>query len=96
MKNKQKAKEVSERLVKYPKILKKIEATLDIMEDKAGKYNLADDAEFALIPEVKGIGTDLLEAWSCKKEENEVSKDENLKFHSKKNSIGTQHSETSK
>ena len=88
MLNNQEAKDLFDRLKKYPKILKRIETMIDIMEDKHGDCELLDDAEMALIPETGGIGKDLLEAWCNKKakEKKIVSEKIGLKKHCKKNS----------
>jgi hypothetical protein len=97
VKNKEKnTKKIIERLIQYPKILEKVENMLDIMEDKCGKYEIGDDAESALIPEVSGMGKALLKEWGNKKaeEKRNMSEEKGLKKHSKKKFCGTQATET--
>ena len=84
------------RLKKYPNILERIDAVLDVLEDPTEKYDRADDAEMALIPEVRGIGKDLLEAWGVKKcqEKEKTALEKGYRSHSKKKSSGIPHLET--
>lgn len=83
MLNEEEANKVLERLKNHPEILETIKSLLDITE---GEIERADDAEFALIPEVRGLGKKCLQDWAKKKAEvkEKLAKGNHLKSHSKK------------
>lgn len=83
---------VCERLKGYPRIAGRIKQLLDSMENCSGELIKADDIEMALIPEVRGLGKDMLDEWALQRAEEEKVEAENegLRHHSKKNSIGIQ------
>ena len=79
------------RLETYPHIEERLKRLLDLMENRSGELIKADDIEMALIPEVRGLGRELLEAWAQRQEASHQDDAEALGYphHSKKNSIGT-------
>lgn len=85
MLNEEEKNQLWNRLKNHPEILESIKDLLDITEGIKG-IEIADDAEFALIPEVRGLGKKCLEDWAkhqAKKREKLAQKD-HLKQHSKK------------
>jgi hypothetical protein len=66
MLNEEETNNVLNRLKSHPEILESIRDLLDITE---GEIERADDAEFALIPEVRGLGKKCLQDWAKKKAE---------------------------
>jgi hypothetical protein len=83
---------VCERLKAYPRIAGRIKQLLDSMENCSGELIKADDIEMALIPEVRGLGKDMLDEWALQRAEGGKveAESEGLRHHSKKNSIGIQ------
>lgn len=55
------------RLETYPNIEERLSRLLDLMEKRSGTLIKADDIEMALIPEVRGLGRELLEVWAQNK-----------------------------
>jgi hypothetical protein len=83
MLNEEKVNQTFNRLKNHPEILESIKELLDITESCIEK---ADDAEFALIPEVRGLEKKCLKDWSQQRAvKREEAKKENLRQHSKKN-----------
>lgn len=85
------------RLETYPHIEERLNRLLDLMENRSGELIKADDIEMALIPEVRGLGRELLEAWAQRQEASyqEDAEERGYPHHSKKNSTGTPPSEKS-
>ena len=85
MLNEEEMDQVWTRLRSHPEILEVIYNLLDITEGVKG-IERADDAEIALIPEVRGLGKKCLQDWAknqaAKKEKSIQEK--RLKQHSKK------------
>ena len=73
------------RLKNHPDIVETLKDLLDVAEGIKG-IEKADDAEFALIPEVRGLGKKFLRDWAehQTKEKEQIAKLEKLKMHSKK------------
>jgi len=66
------------RLEKHPYLLTRLNALLEVAENKSGDYDLADDAEEKIFNEVRQLGNEMLQGWAqgqieCKSEE--VSKE---------------------
>jgi hypothetical protein len=61
--------ELDKRLEAHPQIKERFNRLLDLMENRCGTLIRADDIEMALIPEVRGLGRELLEIWAKKQEE---------------------------
>lgn len=80
--------ETNERLKAYPELLEKIKGMLDLIEKK--QPQTADDFEEALIPQVRNLGQNIVQAWASKEKEiaKEDLKEEKASCHSKKNSTG--------
>ena len=85
------------RLSRYPSLKNRIELLINIIEDSAGDYQKANEAEMRVIEELRQMGGEALHCWSEHKIE-QASEDFN-KDHSttvksgKKNSGGTPPSE---
>jgi hypothetical protein len=84
-----KASDFEERLNSHPILRKRIHSLIEIIEDRPGNYNTADDAEEKIIEEVRLMGNELMEIWASEKESvrvEEVKKfSENIIGHGKKN-----------
>jgi len=80
--------EVTRKLEKYPYLLARVEAMLEVAENSSGKYELADDVEMKLIEEVNKLGAELIETWGTNQEAKKsldiMSKNIHLATHSKK------------
>lgn len=77
--------QIFNRLKNHPEMLKTIKNLLDITEGVKG-IEIADEAEFALIPEVRGLGKKCLEDWAKQQtqDKEELARKKKLKQHSKK------------
>jgi hypothetical protein len=83
--------ELVHRLEKHPHLKDRIEALLNIAENKSGDLIRADDAEEQLIIEVRKMGNELLQAWAVSQAQKQTAvycEHEDLIAHSKKNCIG--------
>ena len=80
--------ETNERLRAYPDLLEKIKGMLDLIEKK--QPQTADDFEEALIPQVRNLGKNIVQAWASKEKgiAKKDLKEEKANCHSKKNSTG--------
>ncbi len=79
------------RLQAHPQLCQRVEALLEITEDKAGKLDRADEAEARLVEELRRLGQEVLQDWAQRKEiqkASALSADESARLHSKKNSAG--------
>ena len=83
------------RIQEYPGLEERIEAILDIIENKSGKFLTADEAEEKAIEEIQKLGQEVLRSWALKQQDQAVAKAKqthpNAKKHGKKNSIGKRH-----
>lgn len=87
------AEETWIRLQAYPTLLTKVKTMLDLIEKR--QLESADDFEEALIPEVRGLGKEIVKTWA-NYEEDQIRRDlENKRtaHHSKKKFTGTPHLE---
>ena len=73
MLNKEEINKTLNRLKNHPEMLETIKELLDISEGIKG-IEKADDAEFALIPKVRGLGKKCLHDWA--KQQSEAGKEE--------------------
>jgi len=93
----EKASESEERLNSHPILKKRILSLSEIVEDRTGNYNKADDAGEKIIGEIRQFGNELMRIWASGKES--VRFEETKKFsgkiagHGKKNCRGIRHSE---
>lgn len=85
MLNEEETSETLKRLKNHPSILESLKGILDITEGADG-IKKADDAEFALIPEVRGLGKKFMEDWAKyqTEEEEAKAKKEKVRKHFKK------------
>ncbi len=91
----QRSETLAERLNRHPELREKIEALLDIAENKSGNANKADDAEDLIAEELRVMGQELLRDWAQRKHDRLVVESENrteLSRKEKKGSTGTRHS----
>ena len=92
-----KASDFEERLNSHPILKKRILSLFEIVEDRSGNYNTADEAEEKIIEEVRHIGNELMHVWASEKESVRVEETKKLSekiiSHGKKNCHGVQHSE---
>lgn len=83
---------LAKRIEKYPHLRDRIEAILNIAENSTGAAETADEAEMLAINETRKIGSEMLRVWAsnqeAKAQRQELEKNPNLIYHSKKNSIG--------
>ncbi|MEL7432133.1 MAG: hypothetical protein AAGI90_06390, partial [Chlamydiota bacterium] len=52
------------RLAKYPKLMERMEKTLDIVENSDGEASLADTAEEHLIESGRSLDREALQCWA--------------------------------
>jgi hypothetical protein len=85
MLNEEETHKTLERLKNHPAILESLKGILDITEG-VSRIEKADDAEFALIPEVRGLGKKFIEDWAKYQAETKEAeaKNEHLRKHVKK------------
>lgn len=83
--NEEEANETLKRLKNHPAILESLKDILDITEGAKG-IEKADDVEFTLIPEVRGLGKKFIEDWAKHeaKEKEAKAKKEHSRKHLKK------------
>lgn len=55
------------RIQAQPGLEERIEAILDIMENKSGEFLTADEAEGKAIEEIRKLGKELLKGWALKR-----------------------------
>ena len=90
--NKKRQRGLEERLTNHPQLMAKIEAILDIIENKSGELDRADDVEELLIKELRKMGQDVFHGWANnqqRKKEEEGNKRQKAHRHGKKKFIGT-------
>jgi hypothetical protein len=84
---------LEEWLQAHPQFKQRIEALRNIVEDTACKVDKADDAEQAVIDELRLLGNDVLHDWAQSKQSQKIegtrAKECKLTSHGKKNSTGT-------
>lgn len=95
MNKEEQLKNLVERIQAQPGLEKRIEAILDIMENKSGEFITADEAESKAIEEIQKLGQELLKGWAYNQQDQAIKRTEqthsNAKKHGKKNSTGKQH-----
>lgn len=89
--------EMLARIKAHPGLKDRIEAILDIAENKSGALITADQAEEKAIEEVRKLGQALLKEWAIQQHEKAIETARqthpNAKRHEKKSSTGNRHSE---
>lgn len=82
------------RIQAHPGLEERIEAILDLMENKSGEFITADQAEGKAIEEIQKLGQELLKGWALNQQDKSIKIAEqmhpNIKKHGKKNSTGKQ------
>lgn len=53
-----------DRLESHPELLERVESLLDIVENKCGTMELADDVEECVINEMQNLGHNVLRDWA--------------------------------
>ena len=86
-------KSLEERLSAHPQLLARIEALLNVVENRAGDIEQADLAEQRVIEEVRDIGQKALSSWAERQHQKQVrlmrQSHPQARKHLKKNSTGT-------
>lgn len=93
----ERASDFEERLNRYPILKKRFFSLIDIVEDKSGSYENADEAELKFIDEVRRMSNELMHEWASEKESvkaEEIRRSSGSFIgHGKKNCVGIQLSE---
>jgi len=92
---KERVEELAERLNRHPKFRDKVEELLDIVDNKSGDANKADDAEDLIWGELRQMGQRAMQEWAERKHDRVVAESENreeLSKKQKKGSTGTRRS----
>ncbi len=92
---KERVEELAERLNRHPKFRDKVEELLDIVDNKSGNANKADDAEDLIWEELRQMGQRAMQEWAERKHDRVVAESENreeLSKKEKKGSTGTRRS----
>lgn len=64
---------LADRLAAHPELERRVSALLDIVEAESGLLDRADDAEEAVINNLRSMGNELLTDWSACKEDQKFS-----------------------
>jgi hypothetical protein len=87
-----KASDFEERLNRHPVLKMRLNSLLDIVENKRGDYDNADDAESEIINEIRRMSNEVMHEWASGKEKvsaEELRKnDGTVVGHGKKNFTG--------
>lgn len=85
----ERADDLNERLNRHPELRDKVEELLDIVDNKSGYANHADDAEDLICAELRGMGQRALQDWAERKHERVVWESENRSELTKKEKRGS-------
>lgn len=86
---KRRSESLDERMNRYPEFRAKVEELLDIVENRSGDANKADDAEDMIWEELREMGQKAMQEWAERKHERVVSESENRKELSKREKKGS-------
>jgi hypothetical protein len=86
---KERVEELAERLNRHPEFRDKVEELLDIVDNKSGDANKADDAEDLIWEELRQMGQRAMQEWAERKHERVVVENDNRKELSKKQKKGS-------
>lgn len=89
---KERSEELAEQLNRHPEFRDKVKELLDIMDNKSGDANKADDAEDLIWEELRQMGQRALQDWAERKSERIVAESDTrreLSKREKKGSTGT-------
>ena len=78
-----------EQLNRHPEFRDKVKELLDIMDNKSGEANHADDAEDLIWEELREMGQRAMQDWAERKHERVVAQSDNRKELSKKEKKGS-------
>jgi len=81
---KSKTEELAEQLDRYPEFRDKVRELLEIINNKSGKANKADDAEDLIWEELHEMGRRAMQDWAERKHERVVGESDSRKELSKK------------
>ena len=87
--DKERGDELIQRLNRHPEFRDKVEALLDIADNKDGNANNADDAEDLICEELREMGQRMLQDWAERKHERVVGESEKRSELSKKEKKGS-------
>lgn len=87
--DKQRSEELIERLNRHPEFRDKVEELLDIVDNKSGNANKADDAEDLIWEELRQMGQRAMQEWAERKQELLIAESDNRKELSKKEKKGS-------
>ena len=87
--DRERGEQLIERLHRHPEFRNKVEELLDIVDNKSGDANYADDAEDLIWEELREMGQSALQDWAERKHERVVSESDNRRELSKKEKKGS-------
>jgi hypothetical protein len=90
--DKQRSEDLVEQLNRHPEFREKVRELLDIMDNKTGEANKADDAEDLIWEELREMGQRAMQDWAERKSERIVAESNTrreLRKKEKKGSTGT-------
>jgi hypothetical protein len=90
--DKERCGELAEQLNRHPEFRDKVKELLDIMDNKSGEANKADDAEDLIWEELREMGQRAMQDWAERKHERIVAESDTrreLSKREKKGSTGT-------
>jgi hypothetical protein len=86
---KQRVEELAERLNRHPEFRDKVEELLDVVDNKSGNANKADDAEDLIWEELREMGQRAMQDWAERKHERVVAESEKRNELSRKEKRGS-------
>ena len=87
--DKNRTEDLVERLNRHPEFRDKVEALLDIVDNKSGDANKLDDAEDLIWEELRQMGHRALQDWTQRKHDRVVAESENRNELKKKEKRGS-------
>ena len=90
--DRQQSEELAEQLDRHPEFREKVKELLDIMDNRSGEANKADDAEDMIWEELRQMGQRAMQDWAERKHERIVAESDTrgeLSKKEKKGSTGT-------
>ena len=91
---KHRVEKIKQKLLENPELIDRFEGILDIIENKDGNFNTADETEEKTQEELQKLGNELLSQWaekSVQEHSSNLEKSEEYRKSRKKKSIGTVH-----
>ena len=65
---------IEKKLDKHPRLKKRIEQLLEVMENENGDFQKANDAEQKVIEELRKMGNEVLHDWASNREKQEFER----------------------